>query len=165
MSSWDINPSSNFCDPDWELICHKKWHPGTSEISTPPKIAATAYFHAQHGTKTTLVFLPADGEASWSLLQSSASLLSGNTVQPENTYSCIFKVPGQVSETQKRISINTNHRYHQHSSPWGSLNWSNNKVRFSFNKPNRKRWGARLVNVIKLLPHEAFLLWIEGWPT
>ena len=45
----------------------------------------------EHGTKTILVFLPADGEASWSLLPSSVSLLSGRTVQPENTYSRILK--------------------------------------------------------------------------
>ena len=71
----------------------------------------------KHGAKTTLVFLPADGEASWLQLPSSVSLLSGSTVQSENAYSCILKVTGQVSETQKRISINTNHRYHQRSSP------------------------------------------------
>ena len=59
----------------------------------------------EHGTKTTPVVLPAEGEASWSLLPSSASLLSGGTVQPENTYSCILKVTGQVWESQKRISI------------------------------------------------------------
>ena len=47
----------------------------------------------EHATKTTLVFLPADGEASWSLLPSSVSLLSGGTVQPENTYSSILKAP------------------------------------------------------------------------
>ena len=41
----------------------------------------------RNGTKSTLVFLPADGEASWSLLSSSVSLLLGGTVQPENTYS------------------------------------------------------------------------------
>ena len=50
----------------------------------------------KHDTKTTPVFLPADGEASWLLLPSSVSLLSGGTVQPENTYSCILKVTGQV---------------------------------------------------------------------
>ena len=38
----------------------------------------------RHGTKTILVILPADGKASWSLVPSSASLLSGGTVQPEN---------------------------------------------------------------------------------
>ena len=59
----------------------------------------------EYGTKTTPVFLPADGEASWSLLPSSVSLLSGGTVQPENTYSCILKVTGQVWESQKRIRI------------------------------------------------------------
>ena len=71
----------------------------------------------EHGTKTTLVFLPADGEASWSLLPSSVSLLSGGTVQPENIYSRILRVTGQVGENQKRININTNHSYHQRSSP------------------------------------------------
>ena len=50
----------------------------------------------EHGTKTTTVFLPTDGEASWLLLTSSVSLLSGGTVQPENTYLCILKVTGQV---------------------------------------------------------------------
>ena len=63
----------------------------------------------KHGTKTTPVFLPADGEASWSLLPSSVSLLSGSTVQPENTYSSILKVTGQMCKCQKRININTNH--------------------------------------------------------
>ena len=50
----------------------------------------------EHGTKTAPGFLPSDGETSWSLLPSSVSLPSGNTVQEENTYSCIFKVTGQV---------------------------------------------------------------------
>ena len=50
----------------------------------------------EHGTKTTSVFLPADGEAAWLLLPCSVSLLSGGTVQPENTYFCILKVTGQV---------------------------------------------------------------------
>ena len=48
----------------------------------------------EHGTKTTPVFLPADG-GSWSLLSSLVTLISGSTVQPENTYSCILKVTGQ----------------------------------------------------------------------
>ena len=50
----------------------------------------------EHGTKTTPVFLLADGEVSWSLLRSLVSLLSGGTVQAENTYSSILKVTGQV---------------------------------------------------------------------
>ena len=50
----------------------------------------------EHGTKSTPVFLTADGEASWSLLPSSVSLLSGSTEQAENTYSHILKVTGQV---------------------------------------------------------------------
>ena len=122
-----------FCEPHWELIYHSKWHPVTSEIFTPSETAVGTHFHVWHGTKTTPVFLPADREVSWSLLPSSASLLSGSRVQPENTYSCILKVTGQVWKSQKRISINTNHSYHQRSSPWASLNWSNNKIRFSFN--------------------------------
>ena len=59
----------------------------------------------EHGTKTTPLFLPADGEASWSLLPSLVSLLSGGTVEPEKTYSCILKVTSQVWESQKRTSI------------------------------------------------------------
>ena len=50
----------------------------------------------KHGTKTTQIFLPADGEASWLLLLTSVSLFSGGTVQPENTYPRILKVKGQV---------------------------------------------------------------------
>ena len=50
----------------------------------------------KHGTKTTPLVLPADGEASWSLLPSLVSLLSDGTVQQENTYSQILKVTGQV---------------------------------------------------------------------
>ena len=51
---------------------------------------------AWHDTKTILLFLPADGEASLLLLSSLVSFLSGCKVEPENTYSCIFKVTGQV---------------------------------------------------------------------
>ena len=51
---------------------------------------------SENGTKTTLIFLLADGEASWSLLPSLTSLLPGGKVQPENTYSRILKVTGQV---------------------------------------------------------------------
>ena len=40
----------------------------------------------QDSTKATLVFLPADGEASWSLLPSLVSLLLAGTAQPENTW-------------------------------------------------------------------------------
>ena len=57
----------------------------------------------EHGTKTTPIFLPADGEASWSLLPSLVLLLSGGTVEPESTYSCILKVIGL--RKPKRISI------------------------------------------------------------
>ena len=60
------------------------------------------HFHVWHGSKTTLVFLPADGEASWSLLSSLVFLLSDGTVQPENTYSCILNVTDQVWESQKK---------------------------------------------------------------
>ena len=45
----------------------------------------------EHGTKTTPVFLPADGEASWLLLPCLVSLLSDSTGQPENKHSCILK--------------------------------------------------------------------------
>ena len=48
----------------------------------------------EHDTKTTQVFLPADGDVSWLLLPIFVSLLSGGTMQPENTYSSILKVIG-----------------------------------------------------------------------
>ena len=44
-------------------------------------------------------------KASWLLPPSLVSLLSGNTLQPEDAYSCVLKVTGQVWESQKRISI------------------------------------------------------------
>ena len=69
--------------------CHNKWHPGTLEISTPLEIAVGTHFYAWHGTKFIAVFLPADGEVSWLLHPSLLFLLSGGSVQPENTKSCI----------------------------------------------------------------------------
>ena len=86
-------------------------------MSTPPEIAVETQSHALHGTKTTLVFLSADRKASSSLLPCSVFLLPVGTAEPENTYSCIFKVTGQVSESQKKINANTNHIIHQRSSP------------------------------------------------
>ena len=66
------------------------------------EVVVGTQFHAQHGTKTILVFLSADGEPSWLLLPSLTSLLSRGTVQPENTYSYILRVTGQVKESQKK---------------------------------------------------------------
>ena len=71
-------------------------------------MAVEEHFHARHGTKTIPLFLPADREASWSLLPSLVSLLSDGTIEPENIYSYILKVTAQVWESQKQISINTN---------------------------------------------------------
>ena len=46
----------------------------------------------KHGTETTLVFLPADGEAPWWLLSILVPLLLSGTMQPESTYSHLLKV-------------------------------------------------------------------------
>ena len=75
-----------------------------SEISPKWKIAVGTHFHGQHETKTTPVFVPADGEASQSLCPSSIFSLpiSSNKVQSENTYSCAIKVKGQVWENKKQ---------------------------------------------------------------
>ena len=54
---------------------------------TPLEKAVGTHFQARHSTKTTSVFLPADGDTFWSLLPSLVSLLSGSTVQSEKTYS------------------------------------------------------------------------------
>ena len=64
-------------------------------------------FHVHNGTKTTLVILPADAEASWCLLPSSVSFLSCRKVQPDNTYSCTLNMTGQVWESQE----NDNHKH------------------------------------------------------
>ena len=84
--SSETNPWINFSDPHWELICCKKWHPETSWISISLEIAVEVHFHVGHGTKTISVFLPVDGKTSWLLLSSLLSLISGCTVQPENTH-------------------------------------------------------------------------------
>ena len=104
----------------------------------------------KHGTKTTVVFLPADGEASWSLLPSLVSSLSGGLKQPEN----LFPYPQGDRSGLRKSKKDKRNSYYQRSSPWASLNYSN-KARFSFNQPNRKIWSVKLVDV-KHLPHKAF---------
>ena len=156
MSLWDTDPWSSFSDPRWELICRNKWHPGTSEISTTPEMAVGTLLHARNGTKTILVFLLADGEASWSLLPSSVSLLSGGTVESENTYSCILKVTSQVWESLKKDK-------QQH---WSQLppafpkpvSTDLTKSDSVLTNPVGKD-GVRLVDIIKYLPRKVFYLW------
>ena len=94
LSLWDTNAGSNFCDPHLELIWRNKWHLETLEVSTSLEITVGTHFHMWHGTKTTPVFLPVDGEASCLLLPKLISVLSSSTVQPENLYSCIVKAAG-----------------------------------------------------------------------
>ena len=106
--------------------CHNKWHQGTLEVSTPQEVPVGTHFPGWHATKTTLVFVPGDGKASGLPLPSLVSLLSGDTVRQENTYSCIIRMTRQVWASQQRIGININHSYHQGSSPKVSLDWSNN---------------------------------------
>ena len=86
-------------------------------ISTPSEISVGAPSHVCHCTKTTLVFLSVDGEASWLLLLNLGSLLLGGTVQLESTCACILKVTGQVQESQKTISNDTNPSFHQRPNP------------------------------------------------
>ena len=43
---------------NWKLISRNKWHPRTTEISTPLEVAVGAHFHARHGTTNIRVFLP-----------------------------------------------------------------------------------------------------------
>ena len=64
-------------------------------IFTPPDVAVGAHFYGQHGIKTILLFLPADGEASRLLLQGQV-WSPYYTVQSENKYSCILKVTSWV---------------------------------------------------------------------
>ena len=88
MTLQETGLSINFCDPHLER--------NTSGIPKPLEIAVETHFHQLRGTKTTLVFLSAEGESSWLLLPNLVSLLTGSTRQPENIYSCIRKVTGQI---------------------------------------------------------------------
>ena len=63
VSSWDTNPTGNFCDHHWDVICRNKWHLGILETSTLPEIAKGTHLHALYDTKTIPVFLTPDGEA------------------------------------------------------------------------------------------------------
>ena len=92
---------------------------GSLGIFTPLEIVLVTPFHVWRSTKTTLVFLPNDGEASYMV-----SLLSYSIMQPENTYSCFPKLTGRVWVSQKKLSINTDHRYCQHSSLFVRFIWS-----------------------------------------
>ena len=87
------------------------------------------------------MFLLADEEASW--VANSKFGLQGGTVQPVNTYSCILKVTGQVWESQKRISINTDHSYHPSinlSKPVATdLTIKSDSILTKHMQPNRKR--------------------------
>ena len=51
-----------------------------SQEATQPEIAVGTHFHVRHRTKTTLVFLPADGNA---CLRVSLRCLSQNQKVPE----------------------------------------------------------------------------------
>ena len=145
------------------------------------KIENKSYFHTTgNSCKDTLScrnypgILPAGGDASWLLLSSMVSLLSGGTLQPENTNSCILKVTGQVWESQKRIGIKINLSYHQCSSPWLSLNWSNDSGSVLTNPigkdgvggwlifimtPSLERWPAKANKASS--PHEVRLTLLE----
>ena len=56
------------------------------EISTPLEIAVGTHFYMGRGNETILVFLPADGKASYLVLPSLVSLITDGTVQSENVY-------------------------------------------------------------------------------
>ena len=148
-----------FDDPHWELIFYNKWHPETSEISIPPELALETLFHAWHGSlKLPCLKLP---RYFYVLMEKPL----GRYFQVRSPYyqavQCNQKTPVPVSSrwqvtSQKAKKGNTNHSYHQCSSPFASLDWSNNKIILSFNQPNRKRWRVRLVDAINHLPIKYF---------
>ena len=104
------------CEPHRELICPSKWHQSTSAISAPQEIGVVIYFLVHHSSKTTLLFLPADEEASWLLF--TVFLLSSSTLQP------IAVSPRWQVRHEKAKKVNINYSYHQCSSAWVSLDWS-----------------------------------------
>ena len=149
-----------FCDPHWELICCSKWYPGTSEISTPPEIAVGTHFHAQTWHKN----YPNIFNYCWRSLLVANSKFGLLTIrQYSATRKHLFPYPqgdrSGLRKPKKDKHQHTNHSYHQHLSPWARLNWSKNKTKLSFNQANKKRSGARLVDVIKHQPNKVFLSW------
>ena len=142
IETWDTDPWNNFCDPHWKLMCRKKWHLGTSGISPPPEIALATHFYARHGFKTTPVVLPADWETKRSLLPSLVSSLNSRYQSRSE------KAKKGLASTL--ITASTSVLYPK---PVSSENW----FRFSLNQPNKKRWNATLVNVMKHLPNKVFL--------
>ena len=86
FSRWDrVN---KFSTAGWTPPILQQGKPWTQSAitndTTRPEIVAGTQFHAEHGTKFTLVLLPADGEAPWSLME------------PEKTYSYILNVTCQA---------------------------------------------------------------------
>ena len=119
-----------------------KWYPGISGISIPLEIAVQTHVHVQHDTKFNPAFLHADEKASWFLLSTVVSLLSGSKVQPKNTYSCMLQGTRQIWDSPKMISININCSYHEFSSPKFGVSWSNNQF---------AKWPVSLISCILLL--------------
>ena len=78
---------------------------------------------------------------------------------------CYFQIwsPYYQSQCNQKIPIpkKPEKDNHQHQA---SLNWSNNKIRFSFNQPNRKRWGMSLVDVIQHLCYIFIFMTPSPWP-
>ena len=66
--------------------------PRDTVISTVPGKDLGAHFHVEYSSKTTLIFYTANGEVSIVLLTSLVPLLSGDTEQPESSFSCMLKV-------------------------------------------------------------------------
>ena len=156
VSLWDTNPWSNFRDPHWELICRKKWHPGTSEISMPAEVAAEPYFMCDMALKLYWQF--------YLLMEKPL----GRYYQVRSPYyqmsQCNQKTPISVSS---RWLVRSEKAQKEYTStlirPTTSVHLfkpvsTDLTIIFSFNQPSRKIWSARLVNVIKHLPHKVLLL-------
>ena len=144
-------------DNNLNPVCHNKWHPGTMETSTPPEIAVGTHFHARHGTKLPSIF------TCWwrSILVPTSKFdllitVSGGTVQPENTYSCILKVIDQVCKSQKTI-ISKLITYTTSAHLPKPVSTDLTKSDSILTSPKRKD-GARLFDVIKHLANKVFLL-------
>ena len=82
--------------------------------------------------------------------------VSGGTVQPENTYSCILKVIDQVCKSQKTI-ISKLITYTTSAHLPKSVSTDLTKSDSILTSPKRKD-GARLFDVIKHLANKVFLL-------
>ena len=154
MSSWDNNRWTNFCDAKWKLICRNKWHPRTSEISTPLEVAVGAHFHVRHGTTNTRVFLPIGCYFQLRSPYSEVAQCNQKTTIPTSSRRPVTFEKAKEEWASRLIIATTSIQPPKSVST--DLTLKSDSILTS---PIGKSCGARLIDAIKDLSLKVFLLW------